>query len=328
MNDKLTGVMAADVMVGTLIDMIDDVKIGETGYGVIFDNDGKFVAHIDPAYIGRDESQQEYYKKMISTGEQGIVDYQFEGRDKIMAFTTNPTTGWILGGTVFVEEFEKQAGTILIPIFITLGIVLILAIVVSFLVTNEITKPIKQVMNRMKDIAGGDLSRDPLQTKYSNEIGQLFIATNDMNQNMRQVLNQINKVSETVSSHSEELTQSAHEVSMGSEQIASTMQEMASGSETQANSASHLSGAMAEFAAKVQESNEYGEQIQETSNQVLSMTNEGRQLMDGSTKQMTAIDEIVKESVHKVSELNQQSQEISKLVIVIKEIADQTNLLA
>ena len=37
---------------------------------------------------------------------------------------------------------------------------------------------------------------------------------------------------------------------------------------------------------------------------------------------------MVKESVHKVSELNNQSQEISKLVTVIKEIADQTNLLA
>ena len=36
-GDKLTGVMGADVMVGTLIDMIDNLKIGETGYGVIFD---------------------------------------------------------------------------------------------------------------------------------------------------------------------------------------------------------------------------------------------------------------------------------------------------
>lgn len=327
-GDNLTGVMAADVMVGTLIDMINDLKIGETGYGVIFDQAGKYVAHPNQEYIGRDESEAEFYKKMINTGEQGIVQYQFEGKDQIMAFTTNSTTGWILGGTVYVEEFQKQAGTILIPISITLGVVLLLAIVVSLFVTKGITKPIKQVMERMTDISSGDLSREPLQPKYHNEIGQLVIATNEMNYKMRDVVNQINEVSGTVSSHSEELTQSAHEVSAGSEQAAMTMQEIAAGSETQANRASDLSIAMAEFAARIQESNEYGEQIQESSKHVLYMTDEGSQLMDGSTKQMTNIYQTVKESVHKVSELNHQSQEIFKLVIVIKDIADQTNLLA
>ena len=85
---------------------------------------------------------------------------------------------------------------------------------------------------------------------------------------------------------------------------------------------------MKEFATRIQESNEFGEQIQEASNHVLDMTDEGSQLMNGTTNQMTNIYQTVKESVHKVSELNFQSQEISKLVTVIKEIADQTNLLA
>ena len=33
------------MMVGTLIDMVDKLKIGETGYGVIYDKAGKYVAH-------------------------------------------------------------------------------------------------------------------------------------------------------------------------------------------------------------------------------------------------------------------------------------------
>ena len=58
------------------------------------------------------------------------------------------------------------------------------------------------------------------------------------------------------------------------------------------------------------------------------MTHVGSQLMLGSTKQMKTIDEIVKGSVQNVQNLNVDSQEISKLVVVIKDIADQTNLLA
>ena len=66
----------------------------------------------------------------------------------------------------------------------------------------------------------------------------------------------------------------------------------------------------------------------ENTENVLAMTNEGSQLMESSTKQMESIDHIVQGAVQKVQSLETQSQEISKLVDVIKEISDQTNLLA
>ncbi|AXI10323.1 hypothetical protein CUC15_15895 [Oceanobacillus zhaokaii] len=327
-GDKLAGAMSADVMVGTLVGMVDKLEIGQTGYGVIFDNEGKYVAHTNQEYIGQDASKEEFYKKIISTGEQGIVEYKFEGKDKIMAFTTNPTTGWILGGTVYVDDFQEQAETIVIPISITLALVILLAIVVSILITKGIIKPIKQVMERMENIARGDLSQEPLKSKYRNEVGQLIVATNDMNQTMRDVLHQIHEVSETVSSQSEELTQTAGELKTGAEQIALTMEELATGTETQANSASDLASIMGTFTSRVEKANEHGEHIQENSVNVLEMTNEGSQLMQSSSNQMVKINHIVKDAVEKMESLNKHSQEISTLVSVIKDVAEQTNLLA
>ncbi len=204
----------------------------------------------------------------------------------------------------------------------------ILAIIFGVSLAIMITKPIRLVMNQMKLIADGDLSNKPLKVKSKDEVGQLMVSTNEMASSMQNLLKQINIVSETVSSQSEELTQSATEVTAGTEQVATTMQELAAGSENQANGSSDLSSAMGIFATKVQEANERGEYIQETSDQVLEMTNVGSQLMNGSTQQMTTIDQIVKDSVQNVKKLNTRSQEISKLVFVIKDIADQTNLLA
>ncbi|WP_461180407.1 methyl-accepting chemotaxis protein [Virgibacillus kimchii] len=106
------------------------------------------------------------------------------------------------------------------------------------------------------------------------------------------------------------------------------MQELASGSETQANSSTELSSAMSDFAANVQEASDNGEQIKENTGKVLEMTEEGSQLMDNSNAQMEKIDQIVQDAVQKVEGLDTQSQEISTLVSVIKDIADQTNLLA
>jgi len=326
-GDELAGVVGVDVMIGTLTDMISQVEIGETGYGVIFDQSGQFLAHPDPESIGGDQSE-EIYQKIINTGEQGMVEYQSEGQDKIMTFIQNPTTGWTIGGTVNVQDFQKQAQSIILPISIALAVMFLIAIIVSIMVARGVTKPVQQVMERMKKIASGDLSGKPLEVKTKNEIGQLVDAANDMNQNMREVLHHMNEVSETVSSQSEELTQSATEVKTGSEQIASTMEELAAGAETQANSASDLSSAMGSFSERVEEANQKGEHIWSNSGNVLDMTTKGSRLMHASTEQMHRIEDIVKEAEEKMQRLDNQSQEISKLVAVIKDVAAQTNLLA
>src|SRR5690606_14591700 len=96
----------------------------------------------------------------------------------------------------------------------------------GYFLSNMISKPIRKVMERMNLIANGDLSKEPLNIKLKDEVGHLVNATNTMTNSMRDVLVKINNVSETVTSHSEELTQSANEVSAGSEQIAITMQEI------------------------------------------------------------------------------------------------------
>lgn len=206
--------------------------------------------------------------------------------------------------------------------------IVILSLVVALFTASSITNPIRLVMNRMKAIAGGDLSNKPLETKLQDESGQLIVATNEMNSKMRDLLNQIQIVSETVSGHSEELTQTTNEVKSGSEQVAVTMQELASAAEAQANHASDLSTAMNTFTVKVEDANRNGEGALHNSNEVLEMTTEGSKLMEMSTNQMALVDGIVHDAVQRVKGLDIHAKEITKLVYVIKDISEQTNLLA
>lgn len=292
------------------------------------------------------EEVKELIDKKVLWGETlNIVFKEFDNGNKdkameIMSTQVRPLEGEITDGfkalAVKREEIITKTGedvktygqaSLLVDVIVTL-VVIALGIVVSLLTARMIAKPIVSVMNRMKSIAGGDLSQAPLETKSKDEIGQLIIATNEMNDGTRDLLNKINTVSETVSSQSEELTQAASEVKSGSEQVAITMGELATGSETQANSASDLSSIMSAFTTKVAEANENGEQVQKNSNNVMQMTNEGKELMNLSTDQMEKIEQIVHDAVGKMERLDNQSQEITTLVSVIKDIADQTNLLA
>ena len=226
------------------------------------------------------------------------------------------------------QKIVKKGTSTLIFFGSVIVLIIILSIAIALITANSISKPLHRVMGRMKMIAAGDLSNEPLDTTLRDEIGQLIVATNEMSENTHNLLDEIHRVSQTVSSQSEELTQSANEVKIGTTQIATTMEDLAYGSESQANNASTLSTAMESFVSRVMDANENGTYIHQSSNEVLAMTSTGREAMNSSSEQMKVIDKIVHDAVVNVEGLDKHTQEISQLVAVIQGIAAQTNLLA
>ncbi|WP_404457412.1 methyl-accepting chemotaxis protein [Oceanobacillus kapialis] len=215
---------------------------------------------------------------------------------------------------------------------ITLGLATILAALIGIplmiIISRIITKNLKKVVKVTYEVANGNLKVSDMDYSGKDEIGQLAESVNKMKGNIHNILVKVADASNSVSSRSEVLTLSAKEVSEGNTQIATTMEELTTGAETQANSASELSENMNDFVKKVELSEQNGQESVKNSNQVLELTKEGTALMNKSVAQMKQIDTIVSTSVEKVQGLDKQSNEISQLVLVIKDIADQTNLLS
>ena len=226
------------------------------------------------------------------------------------------------------QSVTSSATRSLIFIFSISIFIILLGIIIALLTSSSIIKPINKVVERMKIIAFGDLTSEPLEVPSKDEIGELAIAINQMQVMEKEVMEGIQMASEMLTNHSNELNQAANEVKSGSEQVAITMQELATGSESQATTASNLAVVMDNFTKKVQMTNKNGEKIKDSSEGVLSMTTEGKQYMEDSSRQMSKIDEIVLDAVFKMSVLDQQTNEINNLVVIIQKIADQTNLLA
>lgn len=327
-KEKLIGVTAADISVATLLETVDKLEIGETGYAFLLDQSGTYLAHPDDNLVGESATDEPYFTNITNGDNRGIIYDTSEDQERIVAYYTTPTTEWTLASAVQQAEFKKAAQAVILPISITVLIVLAFAVFVSIIVTRRITRPLTSVMRRMKLIASGDLTKKPFVPESEDEIAQLMFSTNDMTRSMHDLLSQIGDVVHTVNNNGNTLTQSVSEISYGTNQIASTMESLATGSETQANRATELSSSMVDLTSKIQVTNESSEQITQSSHSVLDMTNKGSQLMTDSEQQMEKVDYIVNDSVQKMQQLDKQSQEISKLVSVIEDIADQTNLLA
>lgn len=230
--------------------------------------------------------------------------------------------------TEAVNNTTKSADDAISTLVIDMIIAMILGTALVVIISRVITKNLKKVVKVSDQIANGDLTVSAIDYQGKDEIGKLAQSMNKMSKNLQVVVQKISDVSVTVNRQSEGLSQSTNEVTAGSQQIATTMQELSAGAENQANTASNLAVSMDTFSSNIEGAYGKGEVIYHSSHKVLKMTTEGSRLMDSSINQMNVIDQIMKDAVQKVNGLDVQSQEISKLVSVIKGIAEQTNLLA
>ncbi|HAM80643.1 methyl-accepting chemotaxis protein [Ornithinibacillus bavariensis] len=318
-----------------------ELDLGENGYMFILDKEGIEVAH--PSIEGEniwdneDSNGYKYTQAIINKAKDGggfvyyeypLVDNADQLEQKVVYAETDPDWGWVVSASTYMMDFNKPAKNILTIIVVITGLALLIGITLIWLFAKKISTPIEKVTQHMELLAQGDLSNNLVRVQSQDETGKLADALNRMQSNLQEVIKHVLETSELLTGQSEELSQSANEVRTGSEQVAATMQELATGTETQANSASDLASIMNKFTSKVKIASNNGNQISDNSNEVLVMTNDGTKLMESSTKQMKKIDQIVQTAVEKVQGLNKQSQQISELVTVIKEVADQTNLLA
>lgn len=332
-NGDTVGIVAIDIFLDQLPELMQSYKMGESGYSFLISSDGTVLYHPDETLILEEQLQSmsgelgNIGNKMIA-GETGLQLAQIGDSLEYIGYSPVHTTGWSIGTALPEEEALSELGTFTMMMVLFFSIACLILVVVVVVLLKRMLKDLPQIMKVMKDLELGNLRETNLQAKSDDEIGQLVSSTNTMNETLRELVMKIKNVSETVTSKSEELTQSANDVKIGSEQVATTMQELAFGSESQANTTSDLSSLMATFRSDTDQAYTNSNQVYESSNQVLSHTNEGRNLMEKSTEQMETIDSIIYDSVQKVENLDSQSQKISDLVSVIKDIADQTNLLA
>lgn len=227
-------------------------------------------------------------------------------------------------GLLRAEEGKTTAivNFVLAIISITIGVV------ISYMMARGISRPVIQVSDRVERMAEGYLNDVPLETKRKDELGQQVYAINTMRERIQGTLFGTLNISRQLNESSGELLTSTETVRDSSNQIAATMEQLAAGAEAQANTASNMAEMVGEFFEDVRGANEAGQGVGNAAEEVLQRTGDGNERMANSVEQMNGIYQVVNESVEQIQLLDNQTKEISELVIVISEIAEQTNLLA
>lgn len=170
------------------------------------------------------------------------------------------------------------------------------------------------MLAQIQRIVANDLAVDNVEVFSHDEIGRASLALNTMKDNLRKVIQVI--------------AGSAQQLANASEQINAGAAQAAEGARTQADQTHQVATAMQEMAATVQQVSENSQQASQMSQESADAAVEGGKVAEQTLATMHKISDSTKKAAARIIELGKRSEEIGRIVAVIDDIADQTNLLA
>ncbi len=327
-NDQLFGVFGLDVQVGTILNMIEKIDMGKSGFAAVADQNGTIIAHTDEERVGHSIKGKNYFNKIRESGkEHGNIIINRDGRQAVMGYAVNPTTNWLIGGAVNISEFQKESGKILFPILLTSAIVALIAIFASFIVTGRITTPIRKLQSIMKEVEKGNLAIN-MSIDRHDEIGQLALSFASMIEKMKEILQKVSGISRTVSKASKTLVQASGENTASVNEISSTMENIADGATNQSKLMEENMQVIQELEGTIQAIEEQNEKMHRQSDELTKITEEGMFIVSELQKHSEKTSALTSNMIKAIQNLNERAQDINEIVIKISEIANQTNLLA
>lgn len=225
-------------------------------------------------------------------------------------------------------ENSKSVNSIISTVSILSIFTVVLAMVIGYVISIMISKPLEQITQSTQKMAEGDLTIEEIRVKNKDELGILANSFNQMVTAIRALIHQVNISTEQVAASSEELMASAEQTTHATEQISSSIQEVANGAEIEGKSVEESSRAIQEIAIGVQRVASATSTVAEEAKETIKEANEGNKSIQKVIHQMDKIHESVNSTATVIKHLEERSKEIGKIIEVITGISDQTNLLA
>ncbi|RCX07011.1 methyl-accepting chemotaxis protein [Marinomonas foliarum] len=212
------------------------------------------------------------------------------------------------------KQEASEAGSLsMLIIEVVLVISIIIAVSVALWVSRSIRQPLKEVMSVLGKIADGDFTqRSSVKTK--DEFGELSRWVNGLVAKLQSVMAEIDQASNEVASSAGSNVRLAGD----SKRLMVAQNERTT----------EVASSMSEMVSTVDQVAKSSEVILHQIQSVDQGTNQSRAKMDANIQKIEGLLEQIEESTTVVNELDEHSKSIDRILDVIQEIAEQTNLLA
>ena len=336
-DGKTIGVLGIDIFMKDIKELINGIKLYDTGFAYVIDSEGYIVSY-------KDYEPSEELGKIEDGSKESLVDPILEGEDKTFYSVEDGVkrvnskydiigTDWTL--VVSVPETEVMSGVHKLSVFmISIGaffFVLILGLLLWII--KSITSPIAALGKDMEKLADYDFSEEVKAGINKNagrkdEIGSISRGTEKVVERLRDIVLNIREVSGNILNVSDEIADNAKSTAKASDELTKAVDGISIGAMHQAEDMQRGTKAMQSM----------GEALRANEESMVELNNSSDGVYDAKEKGISAIKDListtakVEESAMKVSEVivrtDEGAKKIDEASTMIKSIAGQTNLLA
>jgi methyl-accepting chemotaxis protein len=293
-----------DINLSRLTEIINNLKIGKTGFLILTESDGIILA-----YPGKKEILSKNISELGITeltegikGNENTFYFNLEGKERMAHVMTSARTGWKIIGVLEEEEITAGARMLRYIIYIVGIIFTVAGVTAGYFLAKRISEPISEAAETLNKTAEGDF-RNKINSAYelrNDEIGTLAASFNKFITNQASSMKQVLGAADTVKSASSEINSGNQNLSQRTQEQASTLEQVTSNLE--------------EITASLQVTTKNFDKADSNSRTTLGVVKEG--------------EKAVEETIDAMQQISNSSKEIGDIIQVVNDIAFQTNLLA
>ncbi|MCX5510706.1 methyl-accepting chemotaxis protein [Pseudomonas soli] len=310
------GVVNIDVSLKGLTEIVKQIKLGESGYLILMENNGNVM--VDP----RDASHN--FKQLASLGDgyaelakagKGLAEVQLNGERYMANVYPDEKLGWTFIGLIQQDEVMQTTTRLTWLIGVVALILAAVFAVVGAAFAKLIVRPINSVTSGLEDIAQGegDLTRN-LEIRGRDETAQLASWFNQFLGAIRSLIQHIGGAASKILSTSNSSTRVSGD--------------MAEAAGRQREAVDMVSTAFHEMVATANEVARSCSQAAQSADSGQQQAREGQQQIDAAVQSVDRLSQEIEQSAQSIQQLERDSNAIQSILGTIRSIAEQTNLLA
>lgn len=307
------------------------MRYGSNNYIYIFDQDFKFITHPKEALVGTSVDSLkaadgvnlgELFRNALREGNgKAYSRYVWEKNPqvgivgKVSYIATSEVWHWSVGTGVYLDDvdalFRAQAIKLLSASLVIFVVLLLASVAIKRSVQSQLGGEPAYAAEVVKIIASGDLTM-PIEVR--GDQNSLLGAIAAMQRDLRSLIGRIGYSANALSDMSRSVATLANEVTNVSDQQSQAASGMAASVQQMTVSISHIADSAGS--------------ARDVSDESGKLSAEGAKVIAEAVTEMRRIHESVQDTSHAIDDLGKKTETISTIMNVIKEVADQTNLLA
>ena len=313
--------------------VIGNMRYDKDEYFWVHDlRDATMIMHpIKPDLIGKnldelkDKGGKQFFHEMnrvVKASGSGFVEYLWpkpgseEGVPKISFVMGFEPWNWVVGSGIYVDDVDAKFRSDAVKLLLWgLGIAGFIAI--SLLVLSS---------NIIKTLGGDPAVASAITKRIAS--GDLATPVDCAPDDKESLLANIRTMQETLRTMIASIVGSAEQVASAASQLLGASEQVAERASQQSDAASSMAASVEEMAVSIDQVKENASEAHNISQAAGEISEEGAAVIHNAATEMRKISETVQASSQIIEKLGDQSDQITSIVNTIKEIADQTNLLA